>query len=244
MKQFYYQSNGQSYGPYSASEIVDKKLPKGTYIWYEGLDSWILIEKSTVFCKYYNGSFIDIWGVFKYTIIILFALCILFLCISGDILFATINTEAESKDDIQRTAFNDPSVDFNVYLEKFYRDIEFYRIRTVMPNSVTIKFANLDKYKGTVNYNGISYGYNDDSKIEIYVNPTFWNNATKAQKYWMIYHELCHDLLNLDHTPELPENIDKLMYPHMDCSRITHMDDFIEAYQETFILFALQCRNH
>ena len=234
MKQFYYQSNGQSYGPYSASEIVDKKLPKGTYIWHERLDSWMLIEDSSVFRKYYDGGFIDILGVIKYTIGILFVLCVLFLCISGDKLFATINAEAESKDDIQRTAFSDPTVNFNVYLEKFYRDLEFYRIRTVRPSSVTIKFANLDKYKETVNYNGVSYGKNNDSKIEIYINPTFWATATKAQKYWLMYHELCHDVLNIDHTPEAEEYIGELMYPYMDQFEINHMDDFIDAYHKTF----------
>lgn len=240
MKHFYYQCNGQSCGPYTDSEILDKRLPKGTYIWHEGLESWILIENSPVFSKYYNGSHLYIGGVFKPVMIFIFALSIVFLCIYGQVMFATINAEVESKDDVQETAFSDPSVDFDMYLEKFYRDIEFYGIRTVMPNSVTIKFANLNKYKGTVNYNGISYGYNDDSKIEIYINPTFWKHATKAQKYWVMYHELCHDLLNLDHTTESQENIDKLMYPYMNCNHITHMDDFIEAYQEAFIMFALQ----
>ena len=234
MKQFYYQSNGRSYGPYSASEIVDKKLPKGTYIWYEGLDSWMLIEDSSVFRKYYDGSFIDILGVIKYIIGLLLVLCVLFLCVLGDERLATINAEVKSKDDIQRTAFSDPTVNFNVYLEKFYRDLELYRIRTVKPSSVIIKFANLDKYKETVNYNGISYGYKDDSKIEIYINPTFWANATKAQKYWLMYHELCHDVLNIDHTPEAEEYIGELMYPYMDKFEINHMDDFIDAYHKTF----------
>ena len=56
MKDFYYQWNGEKKGPYSFSEIVDKKLPKGTYVWYDGLDSWVLIENVPLFRESYKST--------------------------------------------------------------------------------------------------------------------------------------------------------------------------------------------
>ena len=44
MKQYYYQEDGKSLGPYSKEEINEKRLAAGTYVWYTGLDSWVKIE--------------------------------------------------------------------------------------------------------------------------------------------------------------------------------------------------------
>ena len=236
MKEFYYQRNGRSEGPYSYNEIVNKKLTKGTYIWYDGLDSWVPIESVSFFAKYYKINQESWWRVVGKTI----ALTVIVLLLGSVLISQYILSDLRAKNEL---AQNDTSAEFNMYLEKFYRDLKVYGIRPVIPNQVIIKFANLDKYKGTAYYNGISYGYKDDTKIEIHINPTFWEGATKAQRYWLMYHELCHDLLNLDHVPDVLENRGKLMYPHMDCLRITHMDDFIEAYQETFREFSIREHN-
>ena len=61
MKRFYYQWNGQKNGPHSFSEIIDKKLPKGTYIWYDGLDSWVPIENIPLFKESYRSSYQGVW---------------------------------------------------------------------------------------------------------------------------------------------------------------------------------------
>ena len=230
MKKYFYQKNGESYGPYTVEDILKKKLDPDTYVWYDGLESWIPFNKS------------ELWGKIRYkkqakSALIREILVYLFVIIFiGAILVleALQGIKTAERDDIIRSAYNDPEVDFNVYLNKFYRDVKVHGSPYVTPNKTIIKFANLDKKKGTVDYYGISYGYNDDSKIEIYINPTFWANATKAQKYWLMYHELCHDVLNIDHTPEDEEYIGELMYPYMDQFGINHMDDFIEAYHSTF----------
>lgn len=230
MTKYFYQKNGESYGPYTVEDILKKELTPDTYVWYDGLESWIPFNKS------------ELWGKMRYkkqdtSVLIREILVYLFVIIFiGAILVLGALQEIETveQDDIIRSAYNDPEVDFNVYLNKFYRDVNVYGISYVTPNKTIIKFANLDKKKGTVDYNGISYGYKDDSKIEIYINPTFWANATKAQKYWLMYHELCHDVLNIDHTPEAEEYIGELMYPYMDQFEINHMDDFIDAYHKTF----------
>lgn len=230
MKKYFYQKNGESYGPYTVEDILKKELTPDTYVWYDGLESWIPFNKSELWGKMRykkQDTSVPIREILVYLFVIIFIGAIL-------VLGALQEIETVEQDDIIRSAYNDPEVDFNVYLNKFYRDVNVYGIRYVTPNKTIIKFANLDKKKGTVDYNGISYGYKDDSKIEIYINPTFWANATKAQKYWLMYHELCHDVLNIDHTPEAEEYIGELMYPYMDQFEINHMDDFIDAYHKTF----------
>jgi hypothetical protein len=45
----------------------------------------------------------------------------------------------------------------------------------------------------------ISYGINRDNEIIIRVDPKKWENASKVKKWYVIYHELGHDVLNLKH---------------------------------------------
>jgi Zn-dependent peptidase ImmA (M78 family) len=121
-----------------------------------------------------------------------------------------------------------------MYVDKFYRDLEVYGIRAVRPETIIIKFARLEttnKYKG---YNGVSFGYNNDDIIEIYINPLSWEQGSKARRYWLMYHELAHDILNAEHVEAIPENKGKLMYPHSSNFKISDMDEFIEAYQALF----------
>lgn len=50
--------------------------------------------------------------------------------------------------------------------------------------------------------NGISFGFNSDEKIIIYINKDYWDKASYNQKKILIYHELGHDLLNLNHVSD------------------------------------------
>ena len=230
MKKYFYQKNGESFGPFTIKEFLEKELAPDTYVWYDGLKSWIPYNKSGLWRNVQHQNYVQRVSLRFILVSLVVLVSIAVIVVSG-----ISNTEVKERDmDIVLSAYDDPEVDFQMYLNKFYRDLDFNGIRCVMPNQTIIKFANLDKLKGTVYCNGVSYGFNDDSKIEIYINPTFWKSATKAQRYWLMYHELCHDLLNIEHTPEIEQNVGELMYPYMDCGRITHMDDFIEAYQETF----------
>jgi hypothetical protein len=45
----------------------------------------------------------------------------------------------------------------------------------------------------------LSYGFGDDTAIIIKVDPVKWNNASIVKKWYVIYHELGHDVLNLEH---------------------------------------------
>ena len=126
MKDFYYQWNGEKKGPYSFSEIVDKKLPKGTYVWYDGLDSWVLIENVPLFRESYKSKNWGLWKAIGSSI----ALC------AGAVLFGfmfvanleveTLMTELELKNKIAKIAYDDPSVDFQMYLDQFSKDLKYY----------------------------------------------------------------------------------------------------------------------
>jgi len=55
-----------------------------------------------------------------------------------------------------------------------------------------------------------------------------------------MYHELAHDLLNLEDLAPTGSNDEKfLMYPHMSDFRNVTMDEFIESYQRVFLEYSL-----
>ena len=45
----------------------------------------------------------------------------------------------------------------------------------------------------------LSYGYGDDSTIVIKVDPEKWAKSSIEKKWYVLYHELGHDVLNLEH---------------------------------------------
>lgn len=46
---------------------------------------------------------------------------------------------------------------------------------------------------------GIAVGYKDESCVEVYLNIDEWIYMSYMEKKHLIYHELCHDVFNLDH---------------------------------------------
>lgn len=136
-------------------------------------------------------------------------------------------------DEIAANSFNTDE-DFNLYVEKFYRDIRVYGLSPAKPSTTIIKFAHFDQMKNTTHIHGVSFGMNDDSRIEIYINPTTWKEFKKPMKYFLIYHELSHDVLNVDDLDDIPSNEGKLMYPALTTFENKTMDDFIEASHALF----------
>jgi hypothetical protein len=47
---------------------------------------------------------------------------------------------------------------------------------------------------------GYAAGMNNDDKVEIYINKKDWDLLDYDKKRILIYHELCHDIFNLEHT--------------------------------------------
>ena len=72
-----------------------------------------------------------------------------------------------------------------------------------------------------------SYGINNDSVIVIKVDPEKWANASEEKRWYIIYHELGHDILNLDHGEG-----GKMMFNFAD--KEYSWDDFIEDKQYMF----------
>ena len=65
----------------------------------------------------------------------------------------------------------------------------------------------------------IAKGMFDDCKVEIIVNKEPWLEADNVRRLWIIYHELCHDIFNLEHecglilmNPTIPPYIDETMF--------------------------------
>ena len=73
----------------------------------------------------------------------------------------------------------------------------------------------------------LSYGMNDDSKIIIKIDPEKWANASEEKRWYIIYHELGHDILNLEHGEG-----GKMMFNFAD--KDYSWDDFIEDKKYMF----------
>lgn len=58
---------------------------------------------------------------------------------------------------------------------------------------------------------GISYGMYRDSIIDIYIDNSFWKTSKKSIRKRLIFHELGHDILNLNHS----EDPDDFMFPYI-----------------------------
>ena len=46
---------------------------------------------------------------------------------------------------------------------------------------------------------GIALGMNADTTVLVKINTTHWNELSENQKWWLVMHELAHDILNWEH---------------------------------------------
>jgi len=132
----------------------------------------------------------------------------------------------QNYNDIIEKSFD--SDEFDVYVDKFYRDVNNYGFYPVKPEKLIIKFSYFDRIKHATHLHGVSLGYNDDDLIEIYINKSSWDDLDKAGKFRLMYHELGHDVLNLDDLEETNTELDAIMYPAFSANQKLKMDVFIE----------------
>ena len=125
-----------------------------------------------------------------------------------------------------RVYFND---NFDEFVDKFFRELNFYGINKIRPKKINIKLLPFDQFKQTSHIHGASFGYNNDDIIDIVLNERSWNEFSKAQKHYLIFHELCHDILNLDDL-DFRQNEKQIMYPSIDNFKGLTMDDFIDNF--------------
>lgn len=257
MRKYFYVEGGQTKGPVSKDELEALGLPTETMVWYYGLEGWVPLGEVDEFRKEQvvppplpvvvkvvdeiksgakpqhkrRGRGVHIR---KKTVVGVAAAVVAVALVALGILTPSKAERPHRR--IAESSYDDPEVDFNFYVQKYYRDLEFYGINAVRPMSQIIKFADLDKMEDTKECGGMCYGFNQDDRIEIYINPSSWEQFTKPMKYWVMYHELSHDVLNVEDLPDTEENRGKLMYPHisksftMDTGMVMSMDYFIEHF--------------
>jgi hypothetical protein len=71
------------------------------------------------------------------------------------------------------------------------------------------------------------FGYCNSDVVNIGVIKDYWEDYTKIQKLWLMYHEFGHDVYKFEHST-LPTDI---MYPSVSRGDIT-MNDFIRAKEK------------
>jgi hypothetical protein len=255
MKKYFYSDGTNKHGPYSKDELLFQKITRNTKIWYLGIDKWTELSSIPEFDTFVLSIPPEIKNIkinkqndviekplnknhFSLTVnkiafkkISIFTILI-FVLLVGVIYFKYQNKSNIKKDIIENSYLGDE--DFNIYIDKYYRDLEYYGIFPKKPKTLIVKFSKLDQLDNTTHLHGISYGYNDDEKIEIYINPTSWAKFSKPMKYFLMYHELSHDLLNLEDLDKGLVNEGRLMYPSLYSYENKNMDDFIESFQTLF----------
>ena len=132
----------------------------------------------------------------------------------------------KNSEDIRELSY-DSNEEIKPYIDKFFRDLNNHGLTPVIPQDFIVKFSDLESHKNTSHTHGISFGYKDDDRVEIYINKNSWNSFNKTQKYYIVYHELSHDILNLDDLNDSDENYGDIMYPYISKYDGLKMNDFI-----------------
>ena len=265
MKEYFYTDGVVKYGPFTLEELKQQKITRETKIWYYGLENWTkladidglkaitnslpppvksnagIVEKHDEIPNEKNIQISPSKNrrkpkrVFLISLVSLLVLFIVFLVLKKQ-------SQYNFYQEITSSSY-EPDEDFNFYVDKFYRDIAVYGIFPKRPTTSIIKFAKFDHITDATHIHGISYGINDDDRIEIYINPSTWYTFKKPLRYYLIYHELAHDVLNLDDLADSPINEGKLMFPAIASYEAKTMDEFIESSHALFEEVAAKWKN-
>ncbi|MFZ6664100.1 DUF4339 domain-containing protein [Peijinzhouia sedimentorum] len=262
MRKYFYTDGKTKFGPFLLDDLKNKDLTRDTLVWYYGLPTWTpiseiielkevlraipppIIKSTDTFVGYQMNPDIPAGVINKPEVkkrkisrnvkVVTIILTIMFF-LSTTVLYLHYYKNEDEKlyDEIVANSYSG-NEDFNFYLEKFYRDLEVYGLFPKRASTIIIKFSPLDQISNATHFHAVSYGIYNDDLIEIYINPSSWKKFNKPKRYYLMYHELAHDILNVDDLSDNELNTGKLMFPAIfSYERIT-MDDFIEAYHELF----------
>lgn len=260
MTQYFYLDGKNRLGPFSLEEMKSQNLTRDTKVWYYGLDDWtnlsevadlkevflsippeLKVKDRVVIQNISESSKIEDETILRNksprkngktlkqvvgVILFLFIVIILFIFIKKHKKHTLYN-------EISSNAYN-TDTDFQMYVDKFYRDVEFYGIYPKKPKVSIIKYSKLDQLDNATHLHAVSYGKFDDDRIEIYINPSTWDRFNKPLRYYLMYHELAHDVLNLDDLDDVAMNKGRLMYPAIESYSSITMDDFIDSSHALF----------
>ena len=248
MSKYFYTDGVNKFGPFSKDDLKIEKISRSTKVWRFGMDSWTELSSVSELEDVLNSippeirkepildSSTEINEVksathqakerkrpqgYKWII------GGLILIIVQVIIYAVYQKQ------IKANSYTSDE-DFDLYVNKFYRDLEYFGIFPKKPTSTIIKFSRLDQLDQTTHIHALTFGNSDDDKIEIYINPSTWKRFNKPMKYFLMYHELAHDQLDLKDLEINKLNEGKLMYPELSSYERKDMDDFIESAHATF----------
>jgi len=259
MSKYFYTDGINKFGPFSKEDLKAQKISRSTKIWYYGLDSWREIKEISELSDILSGIPPDLKKENKSITNQIeladsrysdnsrvqlklnksntgkWVIGVVLLLVVTLVIVAVVRKQAQASlyDEIVANSY-DTDEDFDMYVEKFYRDLEVYGIFPKKPKTTIIRFSKLDQLDDLTHIHGVSFGHNDDSRIEIYINPSSWKRFTKSMRYFLMYHELAHDVLNLDDLNNSKKNEGKLMYPEISSYDKKTMDDFIESFHALF----------
>ena len=257
MIKYFYSDGIEKFGPFTKDELKSQNITRTTKIWHLGLNEWTQLDN----VESLNDILFAIPPQLKqiedkleteynkpaknvpknsFKLRNKFKRFNWFIGISGGLILSFIiwklvisQSEVNLKKEIVSNSYNTDE-NFDVYVKKYYRDLEYYGIFPKKPKEVIIKFSKLDQLDKTTHLHGLSFGGNDDNKIEIYINPSSWSKFSKSMRYYLMYHELSHDILDLKDLEAIDENKGKLMYPELSSYENKNMDEFIESSHALF----------
>lgn len=100
--------------------------------------------------------------------------------------------------------------DVNYYLRPYVMDY----LRVLDSNNIKFKKQNFivvfDADIMVTNLLGLAKGMFNNDLLYVKINPRLWEELTHKQKRHLIFHELSHDLFNIEHTEDI-----ELMRPSM-----------------------------
>lgn len=163
-----------------------------------------------------------------------FKIGITFLTVLGVLYFTIVNSSVTDISEPINLTYDVKDKEIKHIVDKFFRDLNNHGINPIISEKFIVDLKNLDSFKNTSHVHGISLGYDDNNLVEIYINSNSWNSFNKTLKYYIIYHELSHDVLNLDDLNDNKDNYGKIMYPNISVYSDLDMNDFIENMDELF----------
>ena len=253
MDKYFYSDGIEKFGPYSKEELRSQNISRTTKVWCFGMDKWMELSEVPELSNIVNSippelqirnyateashktettPFKESNNYSSFAKYLTIVIVVIIISIFTYTVFRN-QSEVTQYNEIVSNSY-DSDEDFDLYVQKFYRDLEFFGIYPKKPALQIIKFAKLDQLDNTTHIHGLSYGSGDDDKIEIYINPSTWKSFNKPMRYFLMYHELAHDVLNLDDLDAKPSNEGKLMYPAISSYESVNMDDFIEISHALF----------
>lgn len=142
----------------------------------------------------------------KKTILWIISLFIVFFI---SLLYRAYTDAKEFENSIKEVEFWEDS-EANSYMNDFLvenkikDDFEYKKIKFIkkFPYQTDI-YELLYNIEGDFSYNdfvGISFGMFNDEVIDIYIDNSYWEKANSITRKKLIYHELGHDVLNLEHS--------------------------------------------